>query len=249
MLTAHLHTASGYSVRYGASPPAALAERAAERGITELALTDRDTVSGVVRHAKACAAAGVRPLFGADLAVGVVEQPDRPAGRRRTPARGGAFVDESAARVTLLARDRTGWANLCTLITAAWAVRAERGGGQPVVPLEVLAAHTDGLTALLGPGSEPVRALAAGRPDRATELLAPWRTWFGPHLRLEAVHHRRTGTGPGSLRLAARTVGLAADLDLLPVLTNATRYADPGQAPIADVLDAARLLRPVQRGA
>ncbi|MEU6974124.1 DNA polymerase III subunit alpha [Kitasatospora aureofaciens] len=249
MLTSHLHTASGYSVRYGASLPAALAERAAARGITELALTDRDTVSGVVRHAKACAKVGVRPLFGADLAVGLVEQPGRPAEKRRSPARGGAFVDESAPRITLLARDRTGWANLCALITAGWAARAERGGGQPVVPLEVLAAHTEGLTALLGPGSEPVRALAAGRPDRAAELLTPWRTWFGPHLRLEAVHLRRTGAGPGSLRLAARTVGLAADLDLLPVLTNATRYADPGQGPIADVLDAARLLRPVQRGA
>ena len=69
----------------------------------------------------------------------------------------------------------------------AWAVRAERGAGQPIVPLEVLAAHTEGLTALLGPTSEPVRALTAGRPDRAAELLAPWRTWFGPHLRLEAV--------------------------------------------------------------
>ncbi|MFI6449833.1 PHP domain-containing protein [Kitasatospora sp. NPDC050543] len=248
MVVAHLHVASGYSVRYGASLPAALAERAAERGLTSLALTDRDTVSGVVRHAKACAANGLRPLFGADVAVGLVDQPEA-AVRRRTPARGGAFVDESAPRVTLLARDRTGWANLCSLISTAWTVRAERGGGQPVVPLEVLAAHAEGLTVLLGPGSEPVRALAAGRPDRATTLLVPWREWSGPHLRLEAVHLRRTGTGPGSLRLAARTVGLAAELDLLPVLTNAVRYADAAQAPVADVLDAARLLRPVQRGA
>ncbi|WP_033819455.1 DNA polymerase III subunit alpha [Kitasatospora sp. MBT63] len=244
----HLHTASGYSVRYGASLPAALAERAAERGVTELALTDRDTVSGVVRHAKACAAVGVRPLFGADLAVGLVE-PAAPARRRRTPVRGGAFVDESAPRITFLARNKAGWANLCALISLAWAVRGERGGGQPVVPLEVLADHTEGLTVLLGPGSEPIRALAAGRPDRAEQLLAPWRQWFGPALRLEAVHLRRPGTGPGSLRLAARTMGLATELDLEAVLTNAVRYANPGQGPVADVLDAARLLRPVQPGA
>ncbi|MER5638117.1 DNA polymerase III subunit alpha [Kitasatospora sp. NPDC002227] len=246
-MSAHLHVASGYSVRYGASLPAALAERAAERGVTELALTDRDTVSGVVRHAKACAAAGVRPLFGADLAVGLAE-PTAAAARRRSPARGGAFVDESAPRITVLARDKAGWANICSLISAAWAARAERGGGQPVVPLEVLAGLTEGLTVLLGPGSEPVRALAAGRPDRATQLLAPWREMFGPALRLEAVHLGRAGTSPGSLRLAARTVGLAADLDLEAVLTNAVRYADPGQSPVADVLDAARLLRPVQPG-
>ncbi|MFC8448636.1 DNA polymerase III subunit alpha [Kitasatospora sp. NPDC057223] len=246
----HLHVASGYSVRYGASMPDGLAGRAAELGLTALALTDRDTVAGAVRFAKACAKAGIRPVFGADLAVARV----RPAAReaqpsgRRSPARGGAFVDESAPRVTLLARDAAGWAGLCALITAAWAERDRAGGGQPVVPWTALREHPQGLTVLLGPASEPVRALADGRPDRATELLAPWREVFGPHLRLEAVHHRRTGTGAGSLRLAARTVGLARELDVLAVLTNAVRYTDREQAPVADVLDSARLLMPIQPG-
>ncbi|WP_043174509.1 DNA polymerase III subunit alpha [Streptomyces sp. NRRL B-24484] len=256
----HLHVASGYSARYGASLPAALAERAAAYELGALALTDRDTVAGAVRFANACAAAGIRPIFGADLAVPLLDaaatgRTGRPGGgaatageRRRTPARGGAFVDESAPRVTLLARDRTGWANLCALITAGWAARAERGGGRPVVPWEAIAQHAEGLTVLLGPTSQPLRALATGRPDTATELLAPWREAFGPHLRLEAVHHRRTGTGPGSLRLAARTVGLAADLDLLAVITNAVRYLDPAQSRVADVLDSARLLVPIRPG-
>ncbi|MEH6379724.1 OB-fold nucleic acid binding domain-containing protein, partial [Streptomyces sp. KLMMK] len=97
----------------------------------------------------------------------------------------------------------------------------------------------------LGPGSEPGRALAAGRPDRAARLLAPWREMFGDALRLEAVCHGRTGTGPGSLRLAARTVGFAAEQGVPAVLSNAVRYADPGQGPVADVLDAARLLVPI----
>ncbi|WP_448334349.1 PHP domain-containing protein, partial [Streptomyces sp. DSM 41534] len=42
----HLHAASGYSLRYGASHPYALAERAAERGLDALALTDRDSLAG-----------------------------------------------------------------------------------------------------------------------------------------------------------------------------------------------------------
>ncbi|MEV8100655.1 PHP domain-containing protein, partial [Kitasatospora sp. NPDC085879] len=254
----HLHVASGYSARYGASLPDALAARAAEQKLGALALTDRDTVAGAVRFAKACAASGVRPLFGADLAVPFLDsaaagRTGRPGAavvvgerRPRTPARGGAFVDESAPRITLLARDRTGWANLCALITAGWAARVERGGGQPIVPWAAIQEHAEGLTVLLGPGSQPLRALAAGRPDTATELLAPWREVFGPHLRLEAVHHRRTGTAPGSLRLAARTVGLAADLDLLAVITNAVRYLDPAQSRVADVLDSARLLMPIR---
>ncbi|MFE3397988.1 DNA polymerase III subunit alpha [Kitasatospora indigofera] len=226
--------------------PDQLAARAAELNLPALALTDRDTVAGAVRFAQACAKAGVRPIFGADLAVPLLEP--TAAARRKTPARGGAFVDESAPRVTLLARDGTGWANLCALITAAWAARAEAGGGQPIVPWTALRQHAEGLTVLLGPASEPVLALTTGRPDRATELLAPWREAYGQHLRLEAVHHRRTGTGPGSLRLAARTVGLARELDLLAVLTNAVRYVDRAQAPVADVLDSARLLMPIQAG-
>ncbi|MFF8320235.1 DNA polymerase III subunit alpha [Streptomyces bobili] len=233
----HLHTVSGFSLRYGASHPERLAERASERGMDALALTDRDTLAGTVRFAKACAKAGVRPLFGVDLAVAAPE-PVRKE-RRRTPVRGGAFIDESTPRVTFLARDGArGWADLCRIVTAAHTA--------PDTPLLTWEDNRgDGLTVLLGPASDVGRALAAGRPDRAARLLAPWREAYGDALRLEAVWHGRTGTGPGSLRLAARTVGFAAEQRVRPVLSNAVRYADPGQGPVADVLDAARRLVPI----
>ncbi|MFJ9202954.1 DNA polymerase III subunit alpha [Streptomyces flaveolus] len=241
----HLHTVSGFSLRYGASHPERLAERAGERGMDALALTDRDTLAGTVRFAKACAKAGVRPLFGAELAVAAPEpEADRTdtsvrRDRRRTPVRGGAFVDESAPRVTFLARDGArGWADLCRLVSAAHTAEASPLLSWPDN-------HADGLTVLLGPDSGVGRALAAGRPDRAAKLLAPWREVYGDALRLEAVWHGRTGTGPGSLRLAARTVGFAAEQGIRPVLANAVRYADPGQGPVADVLDAARRLVPI----
>ncbi|MFJ3902776.1 DNA polymerase III subunit alpha [Streptomyces sp. NPDC090025] len=254
----HLHTASGYSARYGASHPARLAERAAERGMDALALTDRDTVAGVVRFAKACETAGVRPLFGVDLGhepflapLPPGERPGsgpdgRPAGRtsaRRVPVRGGAFVDESAPRAVFLARSRAGWAELCALVTAA---HARPGEGPPVLPWAAMAPATgDGLFVLLGPGSDVGRALTAGRPDRAARLLLPWRERYGDALRLEVVEHGRTGTGPGSLRQAARTLGFAAEQGVRPVLGNEVRYADQGQGPVADILDAARRLVPV----
>ncbi|WP_263101169.1 hypothetical protein [Kitasatospora sp. DSM 101779] len=41
-------------------------------------------------------------------------------------------------------------------------------------------------------------------------------------------------------------MGLAADLDLLAVITNAVRYLDPAQSRVADVLDSARLLMPIR---
>ncbi|MGW2594365.1 DNA polymerase III subunit alpha [Streptomyces sp. NPDC001515] len=258
----HLHTVSGFSPRYGASHPGRLAERAAERGMDALALTDRDTLAGAVRFAKACEREGIRPLFGVELAVApdprvngggapraVGGRPPAAGGgaggrtpRPRTPARGGAFVDESAPRVTFLARDGAlGWAELCRLVTAAHAEVPD--GGRPLLDRSALPAV--GLTVLLGPASEVGRALSAGRPDLAAALLAPWRELYGDALRLEAVHHGRDGTGPGSLRLAARTVGFAAEHGVRAVLTNAVRYADPGQGPVADVLDSARRLVPV----
>ncbi|MBL1094553.1 MULTISPECIES: DNA polymerase III subunit alpha [Streptomyces] len=239
----HLHTASGFSLRYGASHPERLAERAAERGMDALALTDRDGLSGAVRFARAAAEAGIRPLFGAELAV-AEHTPDPPAAttRRRTPVRGGAFIDESAARAVFLARDgAAGWAALCRLVSAAHA----GGGDRPVLSWTDLESAADGLTVLLGPDSDIGRALAAGRPDRAARLVAPWRERYGEALRLEVVDHARPGSGPGSTRLAARTLGFAVDQGIRAVLTNAVRYADPGQGPVADVLDSARRLVPV----
>src|SRR4051794_2728323 len=114
----HLHAVSGFSLRYGAAHAARLAERAAERGMDALALTDRDTVAGTVRFAKACERVGGRPLFGAGLAVPAYD--DGPPGPAGPPGPGrAAALDESAPRAVFLARNGTGWAALCRMISAA----------------------------------------------------------------------------------------------------------------------------------
>ncbi len=239
----HLRTASVFSERYGASSPADLARRAAERGIDTLALTDRDTTAGVVRFLRACRQSGIRPILGVDLAMEPVEPPQA-ADTARTPVRGGAHVHEHPLRVTLLAKTAAGWAQLCRLLSAA-----HLAPGRPIASWEQLREHAtgDNLLVLLGPSSEPVRALGRGRPDTAERLLLPWRQVFGSGVRLEAVAHCQSGEGPGSLRLAARTLALGDRTGVPVVLTNAIRYADPAQHKTADVLDSARLLRPVDR--
>jgi error-prone DNA polymerase len=86
----HLHVASGYSLRHGASSPAALATRAASLGQDALALTDRDGLYGAVRFVLACREAGIAPILGVDLAVHPVLDDSAPPvlGSRvlRTPA-------------------------------------------------------------------------------------------------------------------------------------------------------------------
>ncbi|MGJ5894707.1 DNA polymerase III subunit alpha [Streptomyces niveiscabiei] len=229
----HLRVVSGYSLRYGASHPHALVERAAERGLDAVALTDRDSLAGAVRFAKACAGAGVRPLFGVDLGV----PGDGHREGRRQPVAGGAFMSEVPFRAVFLARNTLGWAALCRLVTAS--------AGEQGVTWDDLGTAGDDVFVLLGADSEVGRALAQGRPDRAAGLLAPWRERFGDALRIEVSWHGRTGTGPGSLRLAARLATFAEEQQVTAVLSNAVRYADPRQHEVADILDSARLLVPV----
>src|SRR6185312_13636784 len=241
----HLHVASGYSMQYGANHPADLVARAAEHGMTALALTDRDGLYGAVKFALACRAAGVRPIFGVDLAMApaVDSALPRPLGRalgersvRRVPARGGASVDPRLPRVTFLARDGEGWRSLCRL-TSATHLRGTRG--EPVGSLALAAEHAPGLIALLGPDSPVGRALAEGRADAAAATLDAWRAVFGPgRLAVELVHHR----GRGDRARAAALLRFAAEQQVPVVLSNAVRYVDALDAPTADVLDASRRL-------
>ena len=57
----HLRVASAYSLRYGASQPATLVERAAEHEMDLLGLTDRDGLYGAVRFVQACRRFGIGP--------------------------------------------------------------------------------------------------------------------------------------------------------------------------------------------
>ena len=251
----HLHVASGYSMRYGANHPADLVSRAAEHGMTALALTDRDGLYGAVKFALACRSADVRPIFGVDLAIAPVldttlppalgrpvgsgTRPRMQAAGRRVPARGGASVDPRLPRATFLARDGAGWRSLCRL-TSATHLRGTRG--EPVSSLAMAAEHATGLIALLGPDSAVGRALTAGRADLAVAHLDTWRAVFGPaRLVLEVVHHR----GRGDRSRAQAMLRFAAEQGVPVVLSNAVRYVDALDAPTADVLDAARRLVPL----
>jgi error-prone DNA polymerase len=264
----HLHVASSYSLRYGTATPAALATRAADLGMSALALTDRDGLFGAFKHVRACADAGIKPLLGADLAL-------RIDGENRV------------GRVTLLASGRQGWASLCRLVSAAhaaptaprqppetysapqaptWGLPPARGqlwgewrgspvlggvtggtasggdtaDGVPAVTRELVAEHSGGLVVLLGPASDVGQAVAARRLDLARSALGHWR-----HLGVDAVAEVVDHLGHKSTVAAARLAELARDTRTPAVLTNAVRYLDPVDSLTAQVLDAARHLVPL----
>ncbi|HET8594657.1 MAG TPA: PHP domain-containing protein, partial [Intrasporangium sp.] len=257
----HLHVASGYSMRYGTAQPRALVERAAAWGQPALALTDRDGLYGAVKFVQACMEAGIAPILGVDLAVGPdVASPGRheqPAERReRTPVRGGAAVDPRLPRVTVLARGGAaglapgaGWAALCRLVTATH-LRGERGTPVTTPTLVAQHAHADTsagrLVVLLGPDSDVGRAVLAKRHTDARAALQRWVTLLPPGcVAVEVVCHGGPEGRPGSLGQAGRMLALAREAGVRAVITAAVRHTDRRDAPVADLLDAARRLVPL----
>jgi hypothetical protein len=88
------------------------------------------------------------------------------------------------------------------------AAHADAGGAAPVVSWPVLRQYADqDLVVMLGPASEPVRALSGGRPDIAEPLLVPWRELAGERLRLRTVSRRCFGRA-GQVGLTIRGCGV-----------------------------------------
>ncbi|EWT01851.1 hypothetical protein N865_12445, partial [Intrasporangium oryzae NRRL B-24470] len=146
-----------------------------------------------------------------------------------------------------------GWAALCRLVTATH-LRGERGA--PVTSARLLAEHARGahpdqgpadgpgrLVVLLGPDSDVGRAVLAKRHTEARALLQRWVALLPRGATVvEVVCHGGPEHLPGSLGQAGRMLALAREVGVPSVITAAVRHADPQDAAVVDVLDAARRL-------
>ena len=226
----HVDVRSFFSIKEGAFSPEALARRAAELGMPAVALADRDGIYGAARFVDACEREGVRPVLGASVTV-------REAGTLPLSKVGRRPVDAS---VVLLARDATGYANLCRLVTDAH-MTGERG--DPSLTPEQICAHAGGLFALLGPSSPPGALAAAGRIDAGRRAAEPYREAFGDRA-FVAVQHRLEPEADREIRSLLR---LAERADMRAVATNPVRYLVPEDAFLADALECMRELVPINR--
>ena len=117
---AELHCRTNFSFLEGASHPDELVQRAAELGYAALAITDRNSVAGVVRAHVAAKEVGLKLLIGAEI----------------TP------LDAPAA--ILLATDRAAYGRLCRLITLG---RRNAPKGECRLTFDDVATHAQGLLA------------------------------------------------------------------------------------------------------
>lgn len=161
---AHLHVRSWFSFLAGASSPEELANRAANNGAFAVALTDRNGIYGAVRHQKACNAVGVRPIFGAEVAV------------ERYP-------------LVLLAKSRRGYANLCRILTVFHACNEDQS-----LRLEEVLPRRQDLFCLTGGREGLLWQLAAKQKlAEARAWLEKLDSTFNDNLFVELTHHLRPG--------------------------------------------------------
>ena len=138
-----LHISSAFSFLEAASLPEALVDQAARFGYPAIALLDRDGVYGAPRFHRAAAAAGIKPIIGAELTIAPAFA--RPA--HSASARQALSPQPSALRIPVLVESAEGYKNLCRLVTRM-KMRAPKGEG--ALTLDDLDGQTRGLVALAG---------------------------------------------------------------------------------------------------
>ncbi|MSU50262.1 MAG: DNA polymerase III subunit alpha [Opitutus sp.] len=231
-----LHARSAFSFLRGASDPEALVTRALELQLPAVALLDRDSVCGAPRFFGLARESGLRARVGAEITM------------------------EDGSVVPLLAATRTGYQNLCQLITEAKLTPRAPGIAPADLPPQVdprdrkrpcfatwseLACYAEGLIALTGDEEGPVRrAWRTSGPTAAATTLENLTAIFGrdsdparARLYVELQCHR--------LRGEEREIKFLRELaaaHTLPILaTGGVNYATPTQRATADVFTCLRL--------
>jgi error-prone DNA polymerase len=203
-----LHAHSAYSFLDGASQPEELAARAAELGYPAFALTDHDGVSGSLEFAHAAKAFRVRSITGAEVTLA-----------------GGAHV-------TLLVESKTGYENLCRLLTDAHAHTRPNPDREPLPPRlaeRLLKERNDGLVCLSGCARD---GLGVRDPNAAGRLARAFPGRF--YVELQRPYER------GDVRRNAALRDLAEALHVPTVVTGDVHAHHPRRAALQDVLVAIR---------
>jgi len=165
---AHLHCHSHYSLLDGASSIDRLVDRTVELGMNALAITDHGNLHGALEFYQAAKAAKINPVIGYEAYIAPGSRFQKDAGSQR----------DSSYHLTLLARDRVGFANLLKLATQAY---LEGFYFKPRIDRELLAEYGEGLICLSGCLSGEFSRSLIGTSREQRESLAQAREvagWF-----------------------------------------------------------------------
>ena len=205
-----LRTHSAYGFLEALCSPEALVEAAQAAGVTCLGLTDHRMLSGAIEFFEACQQAGIKPIHGLEVDL---------------------RFHSHAGQLTLLAKDRAGWANLCRLSSRMMVEHR-------ALTFEDLSHHSDGLIALAGGPRGLLRELLLSSPPaekNPQQFLSFLQSTFGENTFIEL---QRFANGPMQNEAALRV--LAAELKIPIVATQDIHYRYPAEEKLFSTLTAIR---------
>ncbi len=215
MTFVHLRTHTEFSVVDGTLRVDDAVKAAAQDGQPAMAITDLANLFGGVKFYSGARKKGVQPILGADIWL----EPE---------VAGPASEPRAASRLLLLVQSKTGYLNLCELLSRAWVTNVQRN--QAWVTWENLAELADGLIALsgaplggTGQGGAIALAAAQGDMERAEALARRLAGLFPNRFYLEL---QRAGL-PGQEAWVRAAVPLAAKLGLPVVATHPIQFLEP----------------------
>ncbi len=173
-----------------------LLKTAVAMGMPAIALSDELNLYGLVKFFKAAESAGVKPIIAADCRI---------------------IVDGVTSRCSLYAQNRSGYLNLCRLLSKAWLEREK--SADPALHWQWFDAQPElsqGLLALTGYDSNVGLALIDGHESIAKERLSRWAQVFDDRLYIELSRCGRPHENESVLQLAE----LSVKLGLPAVATN-----------------------------
>jgi error-prone DNA polymerase len=203
----HLHTHSNFSFLDSGSGVKSLVDRAKALGCDSLALTDHNGLYGAIRFYKYAREAGIKPIIGVEMDM------------------------EGGGHIVLLAKDLTGYSNLCKIVTRS---QLSHEKGKAKANLDILNRHSGQIFCLSGcPKGEIPALLAVGKLEEARNAAGNFIDIFGrENFLIELQNHLL----PGTSLLNSRLANLAADLSLRIVATNNVHYAGKSDFRVQDVL-------------
>lgn len=197
----HLRLHTEYSIVDGIVRIKKLMKESAALGIPAVAMTDHGNMFGAVKFYKAAKAAGIKPIFGADI---LLKNGDDA---------------ESFTKLVILCRNGEGYHRLMRIVSKGYT--DGQTNGIPLVDRDWLIGNTEGLIALsAGLDGDIGRAISAGHSDIA-ERSAKWLADVFPDSFY--IELSRVGKA-GEDEYIREATAIAAKLNLPVVATNDVRF-------------------------
>ena len=216
----HLHNHSEYSLLDGFARIPRMVAKAKECGMNACAITDHGVMYGAVDFYKACKKAGIKPIIGCEAYVAARTRFDK------DPVR-----DRERYHLVLLAKNETGYKNLCKMISFA---STEGYYYKPRVDRELMRKYHEGVIALSAClAGEIARACRDDDMEKARAVALEYLDIFGEgNYYLEIQNH-----GYEDDRIVnPRIIALSEELNIPLVATNDVHYVDPEDAEYHDIL-------------